>query len=384
MNKEKVVIEKALLVVEKCSTKNGLFASGMPDGYTSVWARDSMITLMGASLFGGKKVKEVFGKSLETLAKHQSRLGQVPNCVDLFDPKRKKQVTYATIDSTLWFLIGEYFYSKIYKDESFMKKHSKNIRRAFLWLEYQDSGEDLLPEQQPTTDWQDCFPHKYGHTINTIALYYCALKCHGKKSLAEKIKKIVNAPMEENLAMFNYEKGYYYPWIWKGHDGIREEGKYFDSLGNILAAAFGLADKKKAKAILDYIEQKGINRPFPVVSLYPPIKPGDEEWKPYFEKSLAGTPWWYLNGGIWPFIGGFYVAALAAAGQLGKAKSELALLEEANHLGNKFEWEFNEWINPLTGKPGGGEYQAWSAGGYLFARAAVEKKRIPIIWRAIK
>ena len=41
--------EKAIEVLEVCSTKNGLYASGGKNGYTSVWARDSMISLIFAT-----------------------------------------------------------------------------------------------------------------------------------------------------------------------------------------------------------------------------------------------------------------------------------------------------------------------------------------------
>ncbi len=377
MKLEKEAVARAVKVIRKCSTPNGLYASGTSRGYTSVWARDSIITLLGASLFD-KRFKKVYKSSLNTLAKYQSDLGQIPNCVDIFDPKRRKQVTFATIDSTLWFLIGEYYYSKVFKDSSLIRGHEKNIKKAFLWLRYQDAGEDMLPEQQPTSDWQDCFPHKYGHTINTQALYYCALKCYRKKKLAEKIKSVINGPMRNNLSMFNYRKGCYFSWIWKDHNGIREEGSWFDSLGNLLAINFGLADKEKARKILRFIEMKKINRPFPVRSIYPALKPGESGWKAYFTKSLSGTPWWYLNGGIWPFIGGFYVSALVAASDFKKAEAELKILAKANKLGRRFSWEFNEWINPITGRAQGGMYQAWSAGVYLFAHTAVKEQKVPI------
>ena len=40
---EILAYKKALECLEKCSTKNGMFASGGKDGYNAVWSRDSMI-----------------------------------------------------------------------------------------------------------------------------------------------------------------------------------------------------------------------------------------------------------------------------------------------------------------------------------------------------
>jgi glycogen debranching enzyme len=370
--------KRAIKVVKKCSTPHGLFASGERYGYTSVWARDSMITLLGAALVENKLFKKDFVLSLNTLAKYQDDLGQIPNCVDLFDKRRPKQVTFATIDSSLWFLIGLYYYKKLFKENKLIAKHRKKANKAFLWLRYQDSGGDFLPDQQPTTDWQDCFPHKYGHTINTQAVYYAALKISGRKKMAEKVKEVVNGHFKKHLSMFDEKKGYYLPYVWKDHEGIREQGNWFDSLGNLLAIVFGLTDRKRARKIMRYIDFFQVNKPYPVRVLFPPITPESKDWHNYFSKCLAGRPNWYLNGGIWPFVGGFYVSALVVLKEFEKAEQQLQLLAKANSLGRKYKWEFNEWINPITARAQGGAYQAWSAGGYLLAYYSVREKKFPV------
>jgi glycogen debranching enzyme len=364
--------EKACEVLETCSTKNGLYASGGADGYNSVWARDSMISLIGATAHT-KEFKNVFSKSLSTLAKHQSKLGQIPNDVDLFDEKRKKQVTFATIDSSLWFILGEHFYRKNF-DSVLWKKHSENIQNALKWVQYQDAGEDLMPEQQPTSDWQDCFPHKYGHTINTQALYYGALAATGNKKLLPKLRKQVDK------YLYDSSLGYYLPWHWKDHEKYQEKEEWFDSLGNLMAVVFGLASKKQSNSILDFVKRKGIAKPFPVRVISPPVRKGSKEWKDYFAACLAGEPHSYINGGIWPFVGGFYVCALAEARRFDDAENALALLAKANSLGKKKgkEWDFNEWIHPVSKKAEGGRHQTWSAGMFLAAFEAVEKRKNPL------
>lgn len=376
MKSTKIAYQKAIKVLEACSTDRGLFASGTPEGYTSVWSRDGNISLLGASL-AGKNFKNVFATTLTTLAFNQSPNGQIPNCVGLYDAGRDSEVTYTTIDSACWFLIGEYVYSLAYNDRTLLKKHHKFINKAFCWLSCQDTGEDQLPEQHPTSDWQDAFPHKYGHTINTQALYYGALKLAGKVKEAEEVKKIVNGLGRKDLLMFDGKKGYYLPWIWKDHAGDREQGNWFDSLGNLLAIVTGLAEPGQAAKILDYIEKKKINRPFPVKAIWPPIYRSSPEWHSYFSKCDAKWPYHYLNAGIWPFIGGFYVASLVKNRQFKKAEIELKNLAKANQLGRKITWEFNEWLDGKKGKPSGGVYQAWSAGAYIFAYISVLHKKVP-------
>lgn len=367
---------KAIKVLESCSTKKGLYASGTKEGYTSVWSRDSNIALLGGGL-QGEKFKQVFSDTLETLTKYQSKLGQIPNAIGVYDIGRKSYITYTTIDSTLWYIIGEYVFSKAYNDRHLLKKHKTAIEKSLLWLQYQDFAEDGMPSQLPTTDWQDAFPHKYGFVINTQALYYAALSLMGKIQEAEKLKKTVNDSKRPHLCLFDKKLGYYLPWAWKDHDGDRETEYWFDSLGNFLAIISGLADSKKARSILNYVETKKINRPYPVKAIFPPIFPKSKIFKSYFSKCDARTPYHYLNAGIWPFIGGFYVAALVKAKQFKKAKEELKNLAQANKQGKKLIWEFNEWLDGKKGKPLGNIYQAWSAGAYLFAYECVKNKKVP-------
>src|SRR3989344_2889636 len=105
MNLKEEAYKEAIKVLEKCSTSKG-FRAAYP-GYNGIWARDSVIISLGASLLG-EKFKETFGESLRTLAYYQSPKGQIPNAV-LMD-KKPNQVDFKSIDSSLWFLIGNYIF----------------------------------------------------------------------------------------------------------------------------------------------------------------------------------------------------------------------------------------------------------------------------------
>lgn len=376
MELTKEVYNKAITVLEHCSKPSGFYASGLKGGYEGLWARDSMITSLGASL-ADKKFKNPFQKSLELLSKNQSGLGQIPNAVGDYNTDRKSKITFNTIDSTLWYIIGNFAYAESYNGRAFLKKFQKNIDKALLWLKYQDPNEDGMLAQQPTMDWQDAFPHKYGRTINTHALYYAALLMFGKEKLAERIKKVINGDAEKYLSLYDKKLGYYLPWAWKNHDGENEKEEWFDTLGNLLAIVTGLATDKIAKSILKHIEDKEINKPYPCKAIYPPIKPGDKEWHSYFSKCLAKDPYQYSNGGIWPFIGAFYVAALVKVKDFKKAETELNNLAQANKLKTAGEWEFNEWLDGKSGEPKGVPFQAWSAGAYVYAFECLKKKEVP-------
>ncbi len=370
-----MIIEKAyneaIKVLEKCSTPNGFFAAY--PGYDAVWARDSMIISLGASLLDNK-FKNTFKNSITTLANNQSKNGQIPNAVDNFS-KRKKHVDYKSIDSSNWFIIGNYIYKQRYKDSSLLNKYNKNIQAAQKWISYQDTGEDSMPEQQPTSDWFDAFPHRYGHTINTEALYYKSLTLLGKTKEAKKLKETINKSKDDKL--WNGE--YYVSYRWKNHNKYKEIGDWFESLGNLMAIVFDLADKNQAEKILSYIKKHSIAKPYPMKTLYPTIKKGSKYWHDYFLDARA-TPYHYSNAGIWTYIGGFYVLALIKQKKFKEAEKALEKLAEANMK----KPYFSEWLNGKTGKPGDSNVgnksggQGWNAGMYILAYESLKKKRVLI------
>lgn len=371
---------KAIDVLNACAKRTGFYASGLKGGYEATWARDSMITSLGASL-ASKKFKQPFKKSIELLSKNQSNLGQIPNCVGSYNLDRKSEVTFNTIDSSLWYIIGQFVYAMAYQDASLMKKYKKNVVKAFFWLKHQDPDEAGALAQQPTMDWMDAFPHKYGYVINTQALYYTVLKILSYQQEAKHLQDIMNGKKAKYISLYDKKLGYYYPWGWKNHDQIREHEEWFDSLGNLLAIVTGLATPKIARSILKFIEEKKVDQPYACKTIWPPLRAGDKEWHKYFEICDSRAPYHYSNAGVWPFIGGFYVAALIRMKEYKKAEAELVKLAEANMQAMqirdiKDRHEFNEWLDGRTGKPKGEPYQGWSAGMYIYAHECVKKRKV--------
>jgi glycogen debranching enzyme len=95
--------------------------------------------------------------------------------------------------------------------------------------------------------------------------------------------------------------------------------------------------------------------------------------------SRYNNPGDYHNGGIWPFISGFYIAALVATKKYKLAEKKLLTLTrilKASNSNNP-EYGFNEWIKSQDGKPMGQDWQTWSAALYLYAVKCVEEKQTP-------
>lgn len=167
-----------------------------------------------------------------------------------------------------------------------------------------------------------------------------------------------------------------------------ESSDRFDLLGNGLAILSGLVSRATAGEIIDWIEAEcralrergelAVDLP-PV--MFPFIRPQDPDWRERYARfNLPGE---YHNGGVWPFIGGFYVAALVAAGLEKPARQKLAALTELVRPARRegLAFGFNEWFRAQDGAPQGQDWQTWSAALYLYAAACVEQNRTPLFER---
>jgi hypothetical protein len=174
-------------------------------------------------------------------------------------------------------------------------------------------------------------------------------------------------------------KPYYALWSYKVHRSER-----FDLLGNSLAILSGIASSSRAKELVSWIETecKSLRKNEDLAvdlppNLFPYIRPDDPDWMPRYKK--YNQPGEYHNGGIWPFICGFYIAALVATSRYKLAEKKLNALTEIVRPAREanVEFGFNEWLRAQDGTPQGEDWQSWSAAMYLYAAACVEQRRTP-------
>lgn len=95
-----------------------------------------------------------------------------------------------------------------------------------------------------------------------------------------------------------------------------------------------------------------------------PIEKDSFLWRTYMGRHRQNLPHQYHNGGIWPFVGGFWVMLLKKLGLEGEAWTVLERLAAVNREGG---WQFNEWFHGRSGVPMGMPGQSWNAATYLVA-----------------
>jgi glycogen debranching enzyme len=404
--------DQAVEVLLRCATASGFRASGLQAGYPQIWSRDSAITALGALVSGESLLANAVRASLELLGKYQSKRGLIPLNVNP-DSGYISTENAGALDSNLWYILAHYLYYETFHDLEFLKAHWAIITRAIKWLEYQDMNECGLLEIPEAGNWMDLVAVRY-NTLYDNVLYYAALlaydelykhlpadmeyhqtqvdaagvherinlllwvdRCWVAEHFAEHLEKLKQIRLEWFMLYHNIgtisSRPYYLPWV-----AFREYGSWCDSLGNFLAILTGVADGHHTEHILRYMYQVGIAEPYPTKAIYPPIYPGEDDWREYYRSRNLNLPHQYHNGGIWPMIGGFHVAALIKHHWISEAERLLNALAEANYQAANRHWGFNEWMHGESGHPMGFDQQAWSAAMYLYAEHAVHDQQLPL------
>ena len=363
-------------------------------GYPEPYTRDLMISILGVSVAENKELLKSIRKVLETLAKNQTQRGHIPSLVHDHDDR-------GSSDTTPLFLLGIGIYRQISNEPNFLKEATT---KALLWMEYQSPSDRYLVAQQPTSDWRDeQWVFGYGLFVNTLVYSY--LKLLNQQERADKVRYEMSRftiaggkthhHVHEGLVVKH--KPYYAFWSYKIHSSER-----FDLLGNSIAILSGIASPTRANEMISWVEaeceemkKKGLLSADLPPNFFPYTNPEDPDWHTRYAD--FNNPGEYHNGGVWPFVCGFYVAALVAAKRFSLAEEKLLALTDcvkktnfdtesaaynndktrANTSAESAEFGFNEWIKAQDGAPKGQNWQTWSAAMYLYAAKCVEEKNTP-------
>jgi len=345
-------------------------------GYPEPYTRDLMFSILGIAVSGNQKLIESIRIVLQTLAANQTEHGHITSLVHDKDDR-------GSSDTTPLFLLGVGVFRKLTGEIDFL---DEAVAKSLTWMKYQSPTDRYLVAQQPTSDWRDeQWVLGYGLYVNTLVYTY--LRLLGQDERASGLcREMKQSTIDGGFIPYHVHEGlkvkskpYFAFWSYKVYFSDR-----FDLLGNSLAILSGLASAEEAGAMISWVEDEcsvmktngslALNIP---PNFFPFTLPGDPDWHPRYENfNMPGN---YHNGGIWPFICGFYVAALVAAKRFELAEQKLIELTKLVKLSSdpKLEFGFNEWIKAQTGYVMGVDWQTWSAALYLYAAKCVEEKGTP-------
>lgn len=382
--------DRAVALLGANTTPHGLrAASASPASrarnYTCVFARDAAICTFGLVATGRPELVEAARAGLRLLAERQAGNGQMPNFVDCESGEVDFWYT-GCIDATLWWLLALRAFDRL-TGARLGDELAATVDRALAWLGCQQHPGWRLLQQNEASDWADLMPRS-GFVLYTNALWWWVAHSYGVPGaertratarrlffpqadgppLHRRLELMVEAP-RRRLAGSPFFLSYLNLGAW---------GEEIDLFGNLLAVLTGVAEQAQSRRILAGIRRLGADRPYPLRVVGVPLQPDDPAWRSYLLRHDQNRPWQYHNGGIWPFVGGFWVLALQQAGFRNRARRALEQLARANRLG---DWSFSEWLHGASGEPHGMPGQSWNAAMYLFALRCLSE---PGLWAKVR
>lgn len=396
---------RSIELLQNSATPAGFVASPKFDHYAAVWTRDAGVACLAAYQTRDSVLVTGAARTLETLAECQGPLGQVPDAVW---PERAywDWGEAGAVDASAWFIIIAAEHLVATGDKELANKLWPHANQAMNWLMHLDTTNTGLIDSPPAADWMDSSLVRSGRVFHVNVLYHWAAKslatlAAGAREaspvdaadLARRINILFwpepTARYEDLLAHVDYPGDGRFAFA---HDALpaalaaaSEGGRHHylshvmqaalvdrcDVLANLLAIVTGLAGNDRAERILDFLDDADVAAPFPSKSWPEPVTADNDPWGMWNRAAEAAIParWRnpphnYHNAAVWPYIGGFHIAALAATGRRQQAADKLERLAAANRVG---DWGFHEWLHGVTGDPGGAPAQTWNAASFVLA-----------------
>jgi hypothetical protein len=309
---------------------------------------------------------------LLTLARYQAGNGQLPKFVD---PHREEADFWylGCIDATLWWLIAIAWLDGNDPQTRLADSLAPKIERAIAWLSCQEHQRFFLLQQNEASDWADIMPRS-GFVLYANALWYVVKRLyaipgavetkHNFDQLFHPFARAIADYRRARLLIHYARKSARNRDLYLSFVNFSFVGDEGDVFGNVLAILAGLADRATARRIVRAIVRAQANDPYPVRVVCDPILEQSVLWRPYMSRHRQNFAWQYHNGGIWPFVGAFWVIALVEAGLHADARADLVRVARANALS---DWAFAEWLHGRTLRPQGMRGQSWNAAAFLLA-----------------
>lgn len=342
--------------------------------YTRIFGRDAAICVLAMCGSGDEALEAGAIASLEALAREQADNGQIPKYVD--PEGRDADFWYlGCIDATLWWLIAVHHVRHLGRVGA--HHWEPEVDQALDWLRAQEHPHFRLLQQNEASDWADIMPRS-GYVLYSNALWVEVKRRYGLDHVDGTLHHFNHLfnPFRRDLPDYHRarllqhyaRRGRRDPGLYLSFVNFASVGDEGDVFGNALAILCDAAPESMGHRIAQTVQAARAAEPWPIRVALHPLSPQHPQWRPYMGRHRQNLTHQYHNGGIWPFVGGFWVMALARLGRRAEAEAALAALARANAADG---WRFTEWFHGRSLAPMGMDGQSWNAATWLLARRAL-------------
>ncbi len=358
--------------------------------YRRVWARDGVICGLAGLASGDDVLADGLRRTVETLLSHLGPQGQVPSNVAVGADGGAEVVSYGglagRVDAGPWAVLGAARWARQSGDRAWAARWAPAIGGVLRLLDAWEINARGLVYVPQSGDWADEYD-LHGYLLYDQVLRLLALRAWapfapspaGTEAQADRLHALLEATFWPHAE--GDSEGAYHP---AAYLAARAEGaaphpfaaltpggyaRRFDALGSALAILAGLWPDRRGTLLDHGLALAADTAPGLVPAFAPTIGEGDDGWavlRGNVRDHFSNRPGHYHNGGCWPMVNGWWVAALAEAGRAGDAHALLGRVQAANAD------VFPEYLDAEHGERLGTTPLAWSAAGAVLGRAALD------------
>ncbi len=377
---------KSLDLLKNLAHEKGFFASREDTAnYKRVWSRDGIIAGLAGLSSGDEKLIGIHRATCDTLRDHQDRTGRIPSNVSLDGSQVSYGKTVGRIDATLWYVIGVCQYTLRHNDQLFFNAHRQAVEKALFYLECLElNGRGLLYIPQGG-DWADEYIN-HAYVLFDEVLYYRALRDAARTLGRDDLHK--KADHLRRLIVVNYfpakehidDPDIYHPQLFKrvvetyrpplplAYFTTHSTLDHIDTFANALLLFSDIIDQERKEAIGHTMLAQCLNNDFQILpAFYPVITETDHNWvhlQNNFIYEFRNVPYEYHNGGLWPLVHGFFIAALQDGDMHGRLGTFADILARDGYV-------FPEYYSGKTFEAKGTRELGFSASAYVIAHNAI-------------
>lgn len=366
---------KSIELLHRVASPNGFLASAEnTSNYQRVWARDGVICGLAALASNDEKLIETFEKTLETLAKHQHKIGTIPS--NVFVSEDKTEVSYGglagRVDAVTWFVIGICQFAYHQNKPHFVAKYTIEIEKCLDLLDAWEFNNKHLLYVPLSGNWADEYITD-GYVLYDQLLRIWALKSYNHFIESDEIRnKITHIKMQieanflPNSRTEKFHEKAYQELVFNNFlpcsfspSGYKTQ---FDAFANSLAFLLDIGNSEVQNKLINYSISLASETNLKLLpAFWPPVFETDEHWnllKDNCKFEFRNHPYEFHNGGSWSMVNGFFGLALLSKSKIENAQKILEAINNANAVKN---FSFYENFNTKTLEPNGVPYCAWSA-----------------------
>ncbi len=359
---------KAVLAANAHHLAGQIVPMPCPAEYNFFFTHDALMTDMAACMFDPARVR----RDLRYLAALADSLRTLPHAYYWKDSTYATEYAGADNWNHLWFIIVSSRFLRHSGDRETVATLQPLLRRSLHLALTHLREDDLIWAYRP--DWWDIGssygPRTYMSVLVAAALreyQYLSWALGDKDSLCfyEALAKRIGKAVSKRL--WDEKRGYLTNYLADG----RLDTHYY--IGSLLAVPFGVLEPDRARRLVETARSQLVDPWIGVLNVQPPDF--DElAHELHFQGNEAGSPYRYLNGGVWPHGNAWYILALNNTGAKQEAYQFLCrtmnlhgVMTSPNGQPAMYEYRCSDARDPSQyGRVDKPQF-LWAAGWYLHA-----------------